>query len=75
MNNYPIFYFHCDTNDRFNSKQGTCLLSSNYKNGLLIKNTPTERIRRSLALFCARSLPLYTWDKSTDVFIWRSNDE
>lgn len=51
-----ISFLLLEANDVFHSIQGTCLLSSPLRNGVNIYSSE-ESLRRSLALFSARSLP------------------
>jgi hypothetical protein len=86
MNNHPIAFLLCGSNDMFSSQQNTCLLSSPFPsakpkqeiksgNGFYIYRHPKDSIRRVVALYCVRRLPIYEWHKNTDVFIGRSEDE
>lgn len=86
MNNHPIAFFFCGSNDMFSSQQNTCLLSSPFPsakpkqeiksgNGFYIHKDHIDSIMRSITLFVTRSLPKHTWINSNNVFIGRSEDE
>lgn len=87
MDNRHIAFLYCSNNDMFHAQQKTCLISSTTPtakrngvgdiksgNGFYIYKTPTDSIRRSIALFCVRSLPKHTWINSNNVFIGRENE-
>jgi hypothetical protein len=80
MDNHPIAFFYCNANGLFEAKQWTCLFSNNhtthakqssYTNGVFIYKTNTDSIRRSIALFSARSLPKHNWINDNNKFIGR----
>jgi len=83
MNHHPIAFFYCHCNDIYHAKQLTSLLPSAMRgqvwkytsNGVFIHKTPPDNIRRSIALYCAKSLPINTWVNSNDVFIGRENED
>ena len=77
MNNHPIAFFLCAGDGMFHAQQGTCLISFQFSNshGFYIYRHPKDSIRRVVALYCVRRLPIYEWHKNTDVFIGRSENE
>ena len=71
MDIQPIAFFFCSNNNIFKAQQETCFLSSHYASGhgFSIYKTPTDSIRRSIALYCARSLPNHTWINDNNRFL------
>ncbi len=69
-NEHPIAYFLCNNNNMFEAQERTCLLSSSYAYSQG-KYIPKNNIRRSLALFCVRSLPKHSWINDNNRFLGR----
>jgi hypothetical protein len=86
MNNHPIAFFFCDSNNMFSAQQGSCLLSHTLMsprddkrgdikgNGIFMYEEHIDNIRRSISLFCVRSLPKHTWVNSNNVFLSRRSE-
>lgn len=83
MDNQPIAFFWCAGNELLEAQRLTCLFSASFTtqpknlyftNGVFIHKTPKDNIRRSLALFCVRSLTNHTW-RNSNVFIGKSEDD
>ena len=82
MNNQIAFLF-CAGNDVFQSQQRTVLLSLPYITnkddrsgsligaGVFLYSHNEDSIRRSISLFCVRSLPKHTWINDNNRFIGR----
>ncbi len=75
MNNHHYGFFMCECNDVFHSFQGTSLLSSTSSTigDIRPKGRGTymylDNFRRSVSLFCVRSLIKSKWKNSNDVYI------
>lgn len=79
MDSHPIAFFVCLSNGLFEAQQMTCLISSTFpppkrngagdlKSGLGFY-IPKNNLRRSIALYCVRSLPKHTWINDNNRFI------
>lgn len=73
-------FFNTHNNDLFHSIQGAYILSStSFCHNNSIKGSGTymypPNLRRSISLFCARSLPKHSWKNSNDVYIGRIENE
>jgi len=71
MNNHPIAFFYCGSNDMFNAiyQRDTCLLPSQFSKGAFPLIDDEENVRRSMVLFCCRSVPKHTWINDNNRFI------
>jgi hypothetical protein len=77
-----IFFVYYENNDIFHAKQYTSIFSTHtmqHKDnrikgkGVLIYENNIENLRRSVAMFCIRSLPKANWQNSNDVYIGRED--
>jgi len=77
-----IFSVYYENNDIFHAKQYTSIFSTHtmqHKDnrikgkGVLIYENNIENLRRSVAMFCIRSLPKANWQNSNDVYIGRED--
>ena len=83
MNTQHYGFFNNASNNVFGSIQGVYLISStsscSYKKQGSIKGLGTymydDNIRRSIALFCVRSIPKHTWVNDPNVYIGRIENE
>lgn len=83
MNSQHFGFFTSKENNIFGSTQGVFLASSTSSHGSGIsyreKGMGTYlylgNFRRSISLFCTRSLPKHSWKNSNDVYIGRIDNE
>jgi len=80
MDNHPIAFFYCDSNNMFKAQVQTCLLSCNYSSNRMSSYSggvfiSKNNIRRCIALFSARSLPKHTWINDQDRYLGRENED
>jgi hypothetical protein len=76
MNNHPIGFFYCDSNNMFKAKTQTSFLSSSYSSQPLSSHSSgffmsKKNIRKSIVLFSVRSLPKHTWINDNNRFLGR----
>jgi hypothetical protein len=78
MNNQPIAFFICHSNDLFQAQQLTILLSGRWNptiGDVKIYKEPKDSIRRSIALYAVRCLPKHTWINDNNRFIGRESED